>query len=104
MPVVARVLDADRLAVFDDVGEDVDFRMLGPHVFAQDVDFQRAEAAAEFDVPGVADALVAEEDDRALVEGLLDAREGLVVEILRKIDLLDFGAEKRAQGFCAHGE
>jgi len=81
VPVVARVLDADRLAVFDDVREDVDLGVLGTHVFAQHVDFEFAEAAAEVHMLSVLNTLVAEQDDGALVEGLLDAGEGLVIEV-----------------------
>jgi hypothetical protein len=77
--------------------------MLGPHVLAQDVNLQLAEAAAEFDVPRVADALVAEEDDRALVEGLLDAREGGLVDVAARSTSSISAPKSGLSGFARMG-
>lgn len=50
MPVDARVAEADGLAVLLDVGDDEDLGMVLELELVQDVDLERAEAAAEVDV------------------------------------------------------
>jgi hypothetical protein len=71
----AGVAQADRLAVLLDVGDDQDLRMARQLELAQHVDLQRAEAAAEGDLLGRRDALVAEHQHVVVEVGAVDARE-----------------------------
>lgn len=50
MPELAGITEADGLAVFDDVGNDEDFRMPYQQELLEHVDLQHAETAAEGDL------------------------------------------------------
>ena len=98
MPVAAGVVDADVAIAVHDVGDDQYLGMLGMQILVEDMDLEIAEAAAERDLPGLVDALVAEQQHGVLVPGPLDGGEGRVVEIPREVHAAHLGAERRVEG------
>ena len=92
MPGEAGVGEPDMLArLVLDVGNEQDLGVAGQQVFLDDVDLERAKAAAERDMPLVGQRLVAEDDDDVVVKGALDLGEGLAVRLPRQI-VFDLGA------------
>jgi sodium-dependent dicarboxylate transporter 2/3/5 len=94
----ARAEAADGDAVFDDVRDDVDFRIAldeTPAVLLDGRLVQRAEAAAEGNQIGVAELLIAEQDDSVIEPRLVDCREGGLV-YRPQVDTADFGAKRCA--------
>jgi len=90
---VARVAEADRLAVLDDVGDDEDLRMAGELELVQHVDLQPAEATAEGDLLRGCDALVAEDQHVVVQVGEVDAAEVALVQRLVEVQPDHFGGE-----------
>lgn len=68
----------------------------------QHMDLERAEAAAEFDVLGRSDLLVAEHQHVVVQMRAVDAREVFVVDGLRDVEADDFRADGGVEG--AHFE
>src|SRR5580693_1589030 len=68
--------------------------MTGQQVLLDDVNFELAKAAAELDVPFIAEALAAKEHDDVVVEDALQLAEGLVVDRPGQVEA-DLGAERR---------
>ncbi len=68
----------------------------------QHMDFERAEAATEFDVLGGSDLLVAEHHDVMVEVRAVDAREVGVVDRPGDVEADDFGADRCVEG--AHFE
>jgi len=93
MPEVARVAEADGLAVLDDVGDDEDFRLPLQLELVQHVDLQRAEAAAERDLLRGRDALVAEDQHVVVQVRAMDAAEVGLVQWLVQVQPDDLGGE-----------
>ena len=92
----ARAEAADGDAAFDDVRHDVDLRVAldeTPAVLLDGRLVQRAEAAAEGDQVGVAELLIAEQDDGVIEPRLVDSREGGLV-YRPQVDTADFGAKR----------
>ena len=92
----ARAEAADGDAAFNDVRDDVDFRVAldePPAVLLDGCLVQRAEAAAEGNEIGVAKLLIAEQDHRVIEPRLVDHREGGLV-YRPQIDAADFSAER----------
>src|SRR5690554_7555770 len=65
MPVFTGVGQANRFAVFHNVGNDEDFRVVGQQELAQNVDLQFAEPAAEGNVLLRCQLLITEYQDRS---------------------------------------
>ena len=81
VPVLAGATDADRPAVLGDVGDHDDLRAARhAPAFAEDVEFDLAEAAGEGNLLRRGDVLVAKEDDAMFVVGPLDRGERRVVD------------------------
>jgi hypothetical protein len=97
MPVLAGPAHADRTAVLGHIRNDDDLRG-ARHApsFAEDVEFDLAEAAGEGDLLRRRDALIAEGNDAVIVPGPLDRGEAVVVDGSRQIDTADLGAERSA--------
>ena len=79
MPPAASAFQPHRLPIDALVSDLQDFGMLGQQELAQDVVLERAEAAAESDVVGRGDLLVADDDDVVIEQRLVDGVELLVV-------------------------
>jgi hypothetical protein len=95
MPVLASTAHADRTAILGNVRDHNDLRAARhAPAFAENVEFDLAEAAGEGDLPGWRDMLLAEEDDPILVIRPLDRGERGVVERLGQIDAADLRAER----------
>jgi hypothetical protein len=73
VPVDARVAQTDGLAVLLDVGDDQDLGVVLQLELVQHVDLERAEAAAEIDVLGGRDLLVAEHQHVVIEVRAVDA-------------------------------
>ena len=94
VPVLAGAADAGRSAALGDVGQDDDLGVAGhAPAFAEDVEFDLAEAAREGDLLGGRDRLATEEDDAVFVVGALDRGERGVVERPGEIHPGDLRAE-----------
>ena len=76
MPGEAGIGEADKLTrVVLYVGDPQDLGMTGQQVLLDDVNFELAKAAAELDVPFIAEALAAKEHDDVVVEDALQLAE-----------------------------
>src|SRR5206468_3340547 len=94
VPVLAGAAHAGRPTALGDVGQDDDLGVAGhAPAFAEDVEFDLAEAARERDLLGGRDRLPTEEDDAVFVVGALDRGERGVVEPPGEIHPGDLGAE-----------
>jgi hypothetical protein len=94
VPEVAGVAQAYGFAVFLDVGDHQDFRVVLQLEVFQHVDLQRAEAAAEVDVLLRRDALVAEHQHVVVQVGAVDAAEIGRRERPGEVQAQDFGAQR----------
>nr|GEU28124.1 hypothetical protein [Tanacetum cinerariifolium] len=103
MPKVAGVAEADRLAVFDDIGDDQYFRRGWQLKIAQHVDLQRPETAAEIDLLLRRDALVAEHQQVVVEVRLVDAREIVRRQGLMQIEAEDLRAQRRIEQLDLEG-
>ncbi len=102
VPILAGVGEPDVAAVLDDVGDGKDFGMAGPEILSRDVDFQVAQAPAEGDVLLFGQALIAKDNDAAIVEDSLDLLKRGGIDRVREIDAGNLGAERRVSGFDLH--
>ena len=80
MPELARIPQADGLAILDDIGDDQDLGVVGQQELFEHMDLQHAETAAEGDLLFGGDALVAEHDDVMVQVCAVDAGEVLLVD------------------------
>jgi len=62
MPITPRVDEAERLAVFNDIGNDENFWTIFEQEFLLNMDFKRTECAAEGDMLGGSQRLLIAED------------------------------------------
>jgi hypothetical protein len=85
------------LAVFDDVGNDEDFRMPGQQELLEHVDLQHAESATEGDLLLRGNALVAEHHDVMVKVRAVDAGEVLIVDRSGQIETDDLGTDGTAK-------
>ena len=97
MPVASGVVDADVAVSVHHVGDNQNLRILAVEVLVEDVNLEVAEPAAEGDVPVRVDGLVPEQQHGMFVPGLLDGVERRVVEIVREVDAMHFGSERRLE-------
>lgn len=103
MPEVARVAQADRLAVLDHVRDDQHLGMVLQRELVQHVALQRAEAAGEGHLLGGADVLVAEHQHVVVQETAVHAGEIRVAQRLAQVDADDFGAQGRVESADLEG-
>ena len=98
MPVLAGAADTDRPAVLGGIGhhDDLGAARHAPS-FAEDVEFDLAEATGEGDLLGRCELLVAKEDHTMLIEGPIDRGERRIIEGLGQIDAANLGAERGAR-------
>ena len=88
---------ADRLAVLDDVGDDVELRVLLEERLAVGVGpgrIELSEISAEGDELRIREVLPMEHDDKPLAPRILDRRDIVARQRLRKIDAADFRAKR----------
>lgn len=97
MPELAGITEADGLAVFDDVGNDEDFRMPGQQELLEYVDLQHTETAAEGDLLFGGNALVAEHHHVMVQVRAMDAGEVLVIDRAGQVQADDFGTDSAAE-------
>mmetsp|Transcript_5852 Transcript_5852/g.22971 ORF Transcript_5852/g.22971 Transcript_5852/m.22971 type:complete len:729 (-) Transcript_5852:815-3001(-) len=98
VPVMARVTEADRLAVLDDVGHDQQLRVAGQRELVQHMDLQRPEAAAEVDLLLRRDALVAEHQHMVVEMGAVNTAEVVVGQRLAEVQPQHLGGEAAGEG------
>jgi len=91
MPELARIAQADGLAVFDDVGDDQDFRVVGQQELLEHMDLQHAKAATEGDLLVGGDALVAKDHHMVIQVRAVNAGEILVIDRAGQIQADDLG-------------
>eukprot|EP00659_Diplonema_papillatum_P021701 gene21699-biopygen22005 len=108
VPELAGVSQADGLAVFDDVGDDQDFRVVGQQELFEHMDLQHAETAAEGDLLLGGDTLVAEDHDVMVQMRAVNACEVLVADRAGQVQAYDFGADAAGkwtdlEGLCGVG-
>ena len=97
MPELAGVTEADGLAVFDDVGNDEDFRMPGQQELLEYMDLQHTETAAEGDLLFGGNALVAEHHHVMVQVRAMDAGKVLVIDRAGQVQADDFGSDSTAE-------
>ena len=97
MPVAAGVIDADVAVPVHDIGDDQDLGVFRMEILVEDVNLEISEAPTEGDVPNLVDGLVPEQQHGMVVPGPLDGAERRVVEVLRKVDAVHFGSERRLE-------
>ncbi|MNS39891.1 hypothetical protein D3C72_721910 [compost metagenome] len=97
MPELAGVAQADVLAVFNDVGNDEDFRMPCQQELFEHVDLQYAKTTAEADVLLRGDALVTEHHHMMVQMRAVNADKVLIIDRAGQIEVEDFGAHRSAE-------
>ena len=85
------------MAVFDDVGNDEDFRVAGQQELLEHMDLQHAESTAEGDLLLRGDALVAKHHDVMIQVRAMNAGKVLIVDGSRQVEADDFGADGAAE-------
>ncbi len=93
VPELAGIAETNGLPVFDDVGDDEDFRMAGQVELLEHMDLQFTEAAAEGDLLLRGDALIAEHHHVMIQVGAMDAGEVFGIERPGQLDAEDLGTQ-----------
>jgi hypothetical protein len=95
--VLRAVKGADVFAVFLDVGDHKNFRLLGMTILAQHMQLQRAEFLTEIDLLLRRHGLALEDQHRALAELFAQGGEGCVINRLREVDIFHLAANERLE-------
>ena len=103
MPEFACVSQADGLAVFNDVGDDQDFRVVGQQELFEHMDLQHAESTAEVDLLLGSDTLITENHDMMVQVRTMNAHEIFVVDRTGQIEADDLGTAVGGAGETSGG-
>ena len=99
MPELARIPQADGLAILDDIGDDQDFRMVSQQELFEYMDLQHAEATAKGNLLLGSDTLVTKDHDMMIEVRAMNPRKVMVIDRSGQIQAYDLGphaAGKRA--------
>ncbi|MNY03269.1 hypothetical protein D3C86_1358810 [compost metagenome] len=97
MPELAGVTQADVLAVFDDVGDDQDFRMPCQQELLEHMDLQHAKTTAEIDLLLRGYALVAEHHHVMIQVRAVNAGKIVIIDRAGQVETDDLDAHRSAE-------